>query len=1298
MKRLLVLCGLGLWSLCAAALPAGESVPDAWQLLLDNQAEEAGKRFAEPGGDKPSGLLATLEGRFAAARMQADFEGAWKAAQEQAWLSAPLEGGAGRFFLRRLVRLARGLGREGELFELAQGLRAEDKTHPAVHRLAGDIVHAELLRRRAYDKAAAMEAADGYVRRFAAVVGPFRDPAGFALDADDGPESQPDRDAYEDATGREVGVYKDVSASRRGRLLLREVLPPTPYGAAAYAWALVQTEAAREVVLSVAGPTALKIWLNGVPVFRGDHYAYAVPTSERTVRVRLDAGVNALLVKCAAASGFALRWLALDGGVASGIEAAAYQADALVPCRAVRGFVLSRPVRFGSSAALEKMDAPMPAKYLWLARAYEHEARIREAREVWDAFLKGHPESVYVLTRVAKARLRERRLGIDAASRLTKEALDLLGRAREVDPKSHAVLVLLAHHQREKKQEKQALDLLKQAIELYPGSPSVVRELGQVYHGKGWTALAEDAYKTLVELSPEWDLERARFDQATGRTAQARALQDAAWAAGRLPAWTRFQQLQGAGAWDEARAALDAWRQGHPAQPRRYRRAAIDLAMSAGDFSRAEKLLREAVEDRAESADLAKRLGELLLQQGRRTDALEWFARATRRNRACDRVDVDLIRRVRKLAGRPWALKKYDLAREEIDANAVRKADHPRANYAVLLRVRVRRVFADRSSEGLVHNAVKVFDKQGIGSLSELSVPQESDALLYCRTVQPDGSVFLPTSAENLELRKATSMYNVKEGSVLEYAYRDTTAGGPTATFTDRFPVEEFDVPVLRSRYVLIVPKSLAPAVSVEAHPETLTPIQEEVADDRVYRWDFSERPGRKPERFLPSEGDGLAALRVEVRGPDYDGQRSRLRREPPVRSSAALQEKARALAAGQTDPAEKTRRVHDWIATEIEEAPGAQTARDAFVLRSGDAGAKQRLCRAMLEALGVSAHEARPNRMLARAGALPPGRRAEQVDRFHGALLHVRLPEDRDRWLAFHRPARDYCFADLGEQLVGAPALEVNPGGLELVTVRGALDETERRAEIQVDLSENGTAAVQARLVFRGTLAGRLRTLARQPQRGPQQMERLAARFFPKITLEETAFPDGSEAPEPPRPVRSPFVFRFRGRVERFCQTEGGRLAFDPFLNQSLDARAFLTSLPREHPFEIPRDHVRRQRVVFRAPRGWCFASVPPDCYWPTAFGLLVVDFTVEGRRLTATRFLILPTQRLEPNEYEALHAWLGTIEKTEQRTVTVAKLPGADDDRFTPVYDPGPVDVVDLSRFRPRDWPAEAGGADGE
>jgi len=348
-----------------------------------------------------------------------------------------------------------------------------------------------MLFKRQYDRADKLEANDGFIRLYAAVIGPLCNRKILQLDTTEEPEQNPGKDEYSDKTGRKVKVKTNIKTNRSGTLSLYQELPSCYLPAAAYTIALIDSDQERDLVLSVRGPRKLKIWLRGIPVYRGDAYRFEYGMFSREIVVSLVKGINPIMIKSSAESSFALRMLNLQGGIAKGIKTAQYAKDKLAACKSMLGFVASSRHEPALLEALEKSNAPLTAKLLWLANIYENLRQIQKTRDIWNSFLKGSPKSLYLLTSAAKSRLRESRMGIDAKSRLTKEALDMIGRALKVDPENYTGLLLMGRHYMQNKQPDQALKRYKQAVNLKPKAPPAHYELAKLYQQKEWLALAE---------------------------------------------------------------------------------------------------------------------------------------------------------------------------------------------------------------------------------------------------------------------------------------------------------------------------------------------------------------------------------------------------------------------------------------------------------------------------------------------------------------------------------------------------------------------------------------------------------------------------------------------------------------------------------------------------------------------------------------------------------------------------------------------------------------------------------------
>jgi tetratricopeptide (TPR) repeat protein len=1294
MRKILAVFLFGV--LASGAALAGED--SGWQLLMENKFPEAKTQLAREVESAPHaiGKLAALEGLCYCTYLLGEDQEFSELRVRMAKLAAELDGVASRFFFNNMAKAADQWLADEDYLKLLREFDS-DRYNPGVRRIARDVLHAKYLSRREYEQAEAIEKTDGYIRRYAAVIGFFSAPAGEQVDLPTALETDPGATELTNAFGEKVRHIRNVDATRNGSLEMGDYLPQGGRNGIIYALALVKSGAAREAMLQVSGPESLRIWLRGQPVYRGDAYRGDYRRSPRNIVVRLQEGLNPLVIKTANGVSFSLRLVESDmkneTGILTGLSWEDFDGAEFskYPCRQIKGVLFSREQQFSLREAVDRLSAPEPAKSFWQMRANHDLVQPQEEREVLDRLLEKYPQSLLALVRAETSRRTESELRIDDKDRLNKEAMDFLARARAVRADDYRTLLATAGHYHDGKQTRQALELYKKAVETLPEGADGRVFLAQMYAEKQWNALAEAEYKKYVELMPEREHLLAEFYKKTGRASEASALFEKLWKQKRLSVRARLDILKEEKRWDEAESLLEEWIAAFPSDKRWRWSVRLWLAREKGDVGLEEKYLLEKADFDSEDEKLAVDLGEFYLRRNDQEKAVQWFHEASRRSLATDDIDLDLQRRLRKLTGQEWDLPQYDLKLDEAETGKISKADHPSANYAVALRLVVRRIYENRASESLVHNALKVFDENGIGQLGEMSVPQESDNLLFCRTVQPDGTVYVPTSVENLDLGKATSMYNVKPGSVLEYAYRETEDGGRDETFSDTFEAEEIDVPIIRGRYVLIVPKKLVPRMSLKVYPDSLVPEVSDQGDDRIFTWDVKNVKGRKQESNTPSYDKILANVSVTIRGEEYGSQRYYFgeSEDDRIYTDSAIDKKALELVAGTESIGEKVNRIYAWIATEIKDTGGGRTARDVFALRSGDPGAKARLARAMLAAAGCETSFVTPNSRLFMPGTSRRDR-VRIIDDFYGQqLLRVSCPEQGDFWLHFGNPARNFRPGDIGYGLIGAPCLEKSRDGVKLLYVRKSEQETLQNMDLLISLLPDGDAKVTGKLLYHGSWAGVMRTSSEKPQQGAQMMERLASRIVPRLTVDETKYPEPDFAKKTALPEREPFVFNFSGKVKSFCRNEGDGLTFNPFL-YPCGANQFVAPLPRENDFEIGRDCIASQELVYEIPEGWAFKDVPPDCYWRGEFALYCVDFNIRGRKLFASRFLIIPSQKLKPDEYLALHGLLAEIEKTERAGVSLVAL-GEEKALLHEAADFGVSKIMDMSPFQARYWPKQ-------
>jgi hypothetical protein len=129
------------------------------------------------------------------------------------------------------------------------------------------------------------------------VVGPFDNAGGKGFDTAFGPESKTDVAApFAGKGGQEVCWAEHTTADPRGNVDLNKVVGKCR-GAVAYARAVVDLPAARDVELRAATENALKMFVNGKAVFAREEYHHGKSFDQHVARISLRRGRNTILLK-----------------------------------------------------------------------------------------------------------------------------------------------------------------------------------------------------------------------------------------------------------------------------------------------------------------------------------------------------------------------------------------------------------------------------------------------------------------------------------------------------------------------------------------------------------------------------------------------------------------------------------------------------------------------------------------------------------------------------------------------------------------------------------------------------------------------------------------------------------------------------------------------------------------------------------------------------------------------------------------------------------------------------------------
>ncbi|MBN1257435.1 MAG: DUF3857 domain-containing protein, partial [Planctomycetes bacterium] len=1073
---------------------------------------------------------------------------------------------------------------------------------------------------------------DGYVRLWARIVGPFSSDKPFQLDVVEDFEVNPLRGAYVDEFGHEVGILEDVHSTRRGGSLnLLEILPLGRQGAV-YLVVLLASPDEREAILELTAERDRRVWLNSLPVYRGEQYrGYRLSSHQR--KVKLQAGVNCLVIKQSNNSQPMLRLLTPQGGIAPEVRAVSWneRGDAVHPLQPLHGFLASEemaePGLALTETAVQTINASTIAACLTRLELLEIAKEYQEIRELRAALQAAWPDSSLLLVEDGLFQFRESQEGIDSRDRLQKDGMALFKAALKFSPDTPRAHYGLALYLQDHDETEEAMKHLRLATEAAPDWGQALVRLAQLEKDRQFDVLAETHLRAALGKFGGAESALAAFLMDMARRDEAYPLFQQQWEKGALSFQKHLNLLMdrlvasdSEEDWGKVEELIGEYEKIYPESldnPAEWR---IQAAMQRGRIETAYNLLQSLDERDGEGRSYNLRLADLALRLERREEAIAWLEKEKNRLLFLGQNDaLQITRRLRELRGEKWINPEHDISLSEIDVSRYQKENFPTANQATLLKLAVHRIFPDRSAESFSHTIIKVFDKQGITALGELSVPADPDDLLYCRTIQPDGKVFEPTNIRELDFSNAASMYQVSPGCIMEYAYRSDSMGWRFATNQQQFGFQAFNVPIARARFVIIIPEEFEGEFEAKAWPRDFAPEVTREQGTITYLWDAQDVEPVRPEPMMSNPNEILRNLQVLLAPERYGGQATNFSLPSLLQTDDAIAETAREVTQGLTDPREKLCAIHAYVRRELVTVDGAVTPRDAMALKSASPGVARDLVRAMLTAIGIESSLANANINLDRNQA-DAQVRENLLEEFSLPLLKVELGDSEYEWLRFFSPLRHYRPGDLGQGVIGAPVLVRDDDGLIALerVYEYRLEKSLLAYDSRINLLPDSSAMVDCKVRFTGTAAGSMRSLADRPQEGPRRLEQFATSLYPRIVISVSDYPDlDSDYAGNPQAQEEPFTYEFSGNILSFCRREGDKLSFTPFPKQLQVVSSLLAPPEREIPFLISGDIELHQEANYTAPEGWIFTEVPQNVWWRGEFGLYVANFVVKGREL---------------------------------------------------------------------------------
>ncbi|MHC4871529.1 MAG: DUF3857 domain-containing protein [Planctomycetota bacterium] len=1271
-------------SLCAQNLTELKQ-SSLWQRVLQNDFKISEGKLPQNDED--------LYAVFCAAKVRADYEKAFTVILEL--LKRKSRSIESMSCFRQAVRLSRNLNKSVKLAEFLTILLKDKNLYPDLKNAVTKELVSLAVEMRDLTKVKKLIKTDSSIRLWALVSGPFRSKKPMRLDRSEIIEFKPAEKSYIDDLGRKVPVLHDVTTDFHGLLNLSDIIYSRIPGSV-YTCAFLKSESEGEAVFSVINSSALKIWLNTLPVYRplksGDYRP-----SRRLLKVKLQKGINVLLIKASLRHPFAIQVLNTDFSKSKSVKAVSWNEGqkSLRPVKNIYGFINSIILPEPELLYYSSLAQPLQiSQYLMMLNAKEFASEIQAARKSRKKLSALFPQSQLVKEENLLFYYRESFFGIDSRERLQKESFSIAKEITEGGAASPRAHFMQAMYLKDHNELEEALKIIRQVSKKAASWAIAYTEQALLEKDLGLLFQAEKSLQKAVELGSSQALSHlGNLLYQQKRYAESFSYYKAAYEKFSLNTALYLNKAVSAADWRLVESLLTKQEKFITGNDRQFQLRKAGIFKTRGELGQALKVYTSLEEKYGEDSSPCIRKAEILLSQGRKEEALKSFRQAQQRNIRAGSADLKLRKRIRSLTGSTWLNEKYTVSFDNAPAEKYNKENYPAASHAVLFKVVVCRVFPDYSNEKLIHSAVKVITKSGINKLGELKLPHDPDDLLMCRTILPDGTVFTPTNIRKLDFQKAASMYNVVPGAVLEYSYRSISAGGLRTSFSDNFFFEEFYNPAALKRYVLIVPQQLQEKVSAEILPKDFAPEIKKEEGNIIYTWEKKDISGIKPEPSMPSIEKVLSNLKLHVRNKKYPADHVFFKLPEKQQSDEIISAKAKALTADSKDNYEKVKTIHHYIRSSLTPAKGGRTARDAFYLKSGNEKSAMRLMQAMLSAVNVEHEKAAVNKHYETSSS-DSDKRGNLAGYFYTPVLFVKTEKDKNIWLRFFSnssmPFRHFRPGNLGQGVFNAPAITFDSNGF--ISFHRVYEKISEKRPVIYDtefaLNNDGSSAVSGRICFAGAAAGQLRSIADLPQQGKRRIERFITMSYPKLVLEKSEYKKSAQNYSGLQNAETEdFIFAFAGRINEFCRKEQQKLACNVFPYKFQVFRYLLAKKERKMDFNLSADFEVEQKGVYTAPEGWVFTEVPQSIWWQSDFGLYAANFNVKGRVLKVSRFLLLPARRIKAHNYRYFAEFIEECRKTEKYSVTLEKL---DSDHLTEVQENRFGKAVDLNRFNPQ-YPLE-------
>lgn len=1163
-----------------------------------------------------------------------------------------------------LIRLAGLLDEVDDLNLLAEpyaNLVFRRNTHPEVRSLAR-YYYAELERARGRtSRGGDMLEPLGFMQDFY-VVGGFDNEGKQGCDTDWGPEGAVDLKASYPARAREAGWRRLPAKSPDGYVDLSTMVRPQSE-VVAYALGFLQADKDTSVKLSIGASGAFRLWVNGVKAASEDRYNLPRPDQAK-VQVRLRKGVNRVLLKLCQETGplgFYLRQERAEGAPAA-----------------------ARPVLPDPIPPLEKGVAPAPAALATLADQLEKAVRANPN----DAALRGDYATVLDATLAYDAKehaaLVESQKAADAAPNdaalqlgaALRERDDLsarrkyLERAVTADPKSAFAWLELGRHELAMDHPELALRVAERLLAESPRfAPAwVLKVRAHEALQERVTALTslEQAFEKLQHV-PQIAREAAAVSRRLDRLTEAEGRLRMALALRFDDNQTRrslSSQLADQGRVDDAAALLDQALVLEPYDNGARLRLG-ELLLANGQEERGQKAFAEARLFAPDDADVYEREGRALLHLDKKDESLAAITQslALRPQNPGLKELARLLRGEDGSLGAPNALPLGAML-EEVKGLTGEDA-------VVLADVSAVRVQASGLSSRFQQLAVKVLSQRAVDNYRELPIVYSPDRqevkVLRARITRPDGSVLESYGDQDRHINEPwTGMYydararvlsfpQLAAGDVLEVQWRleDNALDNLLSDYWGDVDVMQSMHRKLRYQYVVEMPAGRQLFWNKAALPPWVTATQAPGPEGRtVYRFEARNVPRIVPEPNMAGWAEVAATLHLstyqtwEQVGRYWWG----LVREQLTPNDELKKTVEKVLnGVDRKDTRKVVAAIYGFVVTNTRYVAlefgihGYKPYRVDRVLarRFGDCKDKASLIVAMLKVAGVDSRLVLLRmRHLGRLGPEPASLAA-----FNHAIAYVpSLQLWLDGTAEFHGPDE----LPASDRVANVLIVEPDKASVFTTTPEAKADDNVTALTMDVTLKPDGSAEASGKSVMVGQGAPELRRAFQTAATRKNVFEQGWAQTLPGLAVQEVTVSDTAK-------LDQPLEVGFRLSTPRYSEAAPGLLRFFPVAAGRAFTQVLAPLAERRSEAVFPGVWVNSFTVRYTLPGGYAPEALPDDVEERSHFGRLKLSARMEEGKLVVRAEVALEAARISPEDYPNFRQWLGKVDQTFSRKLSV-------------------------------------------